>query len=76
METNEEEQEQAVVTSSSSPNSIVDALDSIDWYSIHFFLLIWFIIYLEFNEKPENERVVTPELEQILSHIAKTGYSR
>lgn len=28
METNEEEQEQAIVTSSSSPNSIVDALDS------------------------------------------------
>lgn len=57
METNEEEQEQAIVTSSSSPNSIVDALD-------------------KFNEKPENERALTPELEQIISDIAKTGYSR
>ena len=31
---------------------------------------------LEFLEKSENERVLTPELEQILIQIAKTGYSR
>lgn len=35
-----------------------------------------FVYLLEFNEKPENERALTPELEQIISDIAKTGYSR
>jgi len=56
METTEEEHEQAIVTSTSSPNSIIDALD-------------------KYNEKPENERILSPELEQILVNIAKTGYS-
>lgn len=32
--------------------------------------------YLEYLEKNENERILTPELEQILIQIAKTGYSR
>ncbi|CAF1347064.1 unnamed protein product [Rotaria magnacalcarata] len=51
-----EEHEQDVVTSSLSPNSVVDSLD-------------------KFLKKPENERVLTFELEQILIEIAKTGYS-
>ncbi|CAF1127536.1 unnamed protein product [Adineta ricciae] len=57
MEIAEEEHEQAVVTSSSSPNSVIDILD-------------------KYLEKAEDERILTPELEQILSQIAKTGYSR
>ncbi|CAF3163451.1 unnamed protein product [Rotaria socialis] len=56
METAEEEHEQDVVTSSLSPNSVVDSLD-------------------KFLKKPEDERVLTFELEQILTEIAKTGYS-
>jgi hypothetical protein len=41
METAEEEHEQAVVTSSSSPNSVVDILDSMSFENIyvHVFLL-------------------------------------
>jgi hypothetical protein len=35
----------------------------------------WFFT-LEYLEKSENERVLTPELEQVLIQIAKTGYSR
>lgn len=31
---------------------------------------------LEFLEKPEPERVITPELEHILVQIAKTGCSK
>ncbi|UJR38257.1 hypothetical protein I4U23_030930 [Adineta vaga] len=57
MEIAEEEHEQAAVTSSSSPNLVIDILD-------------------KYLEKTENERVLTPELEQILVQIAKTGYSR
>ncbi|CAF0917684.1 unnamed protein product [Rotaria sp. Silwood1] len=56
METAEEEHEQDVVTSSLSPDSVIDNLD-------------------KFLEKPENERILTPELEQILVQISKTGYS-
>ncbi len=75
MERTEEEHEQAVVTSSSSPNSIVDILDSklILFTKIIFFK---FLLLIEFLEKSANERVLTPELEQILVQIAKTGCSR
>ena len=73
METSEEEHEQAIVTSSSSPNSIIDALDS--RWSIFSSCLCWSLV-LEFIEKPESERVLTPDLEQILAHIAKSGFSR
>lgn len=33
-------------------------------------------IVLEYNEKAEHERTLTPELEQVLIIIAKTGYSK
>ncbi|CAF0934822.1 unnamed protein product [Rotaria sordida] len=56
IETAEEDHEQDVVTSSLSPNLVIDSLD-------------------KFLDKQENERVLTPELEQILVQIAKTGYS-
>ena len=72
MDTAEEEHEQAVVTSSSSPSSIVDILDS---KLIKLQTNIEFS-YLEYLEKNDNERILTPELEQILIQIAKTGYSR
>lgn len=71
METNEEEQEQAVVTSSSSPSAVVDHLDS-KFISSENELQEIFLGYLE---KPKEERVLTPELEQILIQIAKNGCS-
>ena len=74
MDTAEEEHEQAVVTSSSSPSSIIDILDStfIEYFEEETLTLS----FLEYLEKSENERTLTPELEQILIQIAKTGYSR
>ena len=75
METTEEEHEQAVVTSTSSPHSIVDALDS-RWTIDKSAPARQSVCSVEYNEKPESERVLTPELEQILLNIAKTGYSR
>ena len=42
-----------------------------------YFLFVNLIDFtLEYLEKSENERVLTPELEQVLIQIAKTGYSR
>ncbi len=74
MEIAEEEHEQDVVTSSSSPNTVVDILDS-KFFLYSLFKSHWFFT-LEYLEKSENERVLTPELEQVLIQIAKTGYSR
>jgi len=54
MDTADDEHEQPVVPSSSSPHPIVESLD-------------------QYLEKPEHERVLTPELDQLLVQIAKTG---
>ena len=76
MEVAEEEHEQAVVTSSSSPSSVIDILDSKFLIERENRPIQRFICLLEYLEKAEDERILTPELEQILSQIAKTGYSR
>ena len=81
MEITEEEHEQNIVTSSSSSCSVIDSLDS----KLNFFrtvclffipkIVFLLVLYSEFLEKSEDERVLTPELEEILIQISKTGYS-